>query len=144
MDKEEIKEYVFKNGKSYEPKVLPSEIPMMKIGHCFDNCVLLLATSELKNKYKYVEGFAKNPISKQWHAHAWLTDLEGKYAFDPTWKAFNKLFELTAVPTEYIGVELPIIEVMLFMLETRNAGCLVNAWRNDEWYKRAKELNFIS
>lgn len=128
ITKEEIHNLVLTNGKRYVSALLPSDLKRMPVGHCFDNCALLCLLS--KGKYKYAEGLAMNPITKEWMPHAWLTD--GIHAFDPTWQAFDDNNVEYPFPGNYTGIEMPIEEVCNFMTRTKYAGVLMNAWRFPE------------
>ena len=123
-NREEILEYVKRYGKKYVPAVRPADLPLMEMHKCFDNCVA--AALKLKGKYKYVEGFAVDPTTGHYLAHAWLSD--GIHAFDLTWAAFMQGEEMP-VPTEYVGIELNIEAVVKFMRETTYCAVLINNWR---------------
>jgi len=126
-NEKEIQDYVLKNGKEYSPRVLPKDIRRGPVCHCFDNCALVALYNK---KYKYVEGYATNPITKEWMAHAWLTD--GENAYDPTWLGFDDFGREVPMPSRYVGIEMPIKNVVKIMLKTERAGVLVNAWRVPE------------
>ncbi len=78
-----------------------------------------------------MEGFAYASSLKKFVLHAWLTD--GEFAFDPTWKAFDKETgkEVAPTPVNYIGIEMDIKLVAEFMLETGYQGIFANGWRSD-------------
>lgn len=122
-------QYALKHGKRYEPALSPQDVTRGRVGDCYDTCVL----NALKQKYRYVEGIAQNPMHPdQWMPHAWLTD--GKFAYDPTWRAVINDKE-APVPTMYIGFEIPIEAIARFMTRTKYKSILANAWRSPELAK---------
>lgn len=121
-----IVEWLKKNGKLYTPALCPADIKRGSVGECFDQSTVVA----LDGKYHYVEGIALRPGTEDdWILHAWLTDESGKLAYDPTWRAYGPDTLERAVPTTYIGVEMPIEDVARFMLSTRYASLFANAWR---------------
>lgn len=119
----DVYEFMLKHGKRYIPRLLPHDIPRGKFAHCFDNC----AKVALDRKYRYVEGVAQNPKTGEWIMHAWLTD--GKYAYDPTWKAYDDAGQEIPFPSLYIGREMEVERVAAFMMQTQYAGIFPNAHR---------------
>ena len=119
--KEEI-ELVMKHGKRYKPAVLPDDIPRGRLGWCFDDsmkaCIL---TNE---KYRYVEGLAKATPADKWMLHAWMTD--GENAFDPTWYGIGQAEAKGIQLSTYIGIEMPLLAVMLFVKATKYQGVIPN------------------
>ena len=124
---EEMFEVVMIHGKQFKPAILPSEIKRGKMGDCFDVCILNAMNNK---KYKYVEGFVRNPKDKDhWIMHAWLTD--GEHAFDPTWIALDKRDKKEIpIPTIYVGIEMNTMKVAEFLLEVKYKSVLANGWRN--------------
>ena len=112
-------------GKSYIPAIAPKHLERGKVGDCFDTCVL----AAVRHGVKYVEGAARNPLTKEWILHAWVTD--GVHAWDLTWQANINGVE-QPVPTEYIGLEMDTRLVVDFMRATKYKGILDNAWRDLE------------
>lgn len=121
---EELREYMFRHGKKYVPALLHPELERGRIGLCFDTCIKNALYT--KEKFKYVEGIGFHPQLKIWILHAWLTD--GVHAFDPTWRAFDKQKNDIVIPTQYIGIELPLKGVATFMVKTEYQGVIANAW----------------
>lgn len=116
-----------KGGKSFIPTLLPADITRGEVGTCFDHCVVECLKSN--GKYRYVEGIARVPLSPdEWIVHAWLTD--GVFAYDPTWRAFDKIGMDIIIPTEYTGIEMDIKKVVKFMKKTGYQSVLANHWRN--------------
>jgi hypothetical protein len=123
-----IRKTVQDHGRQYIPEILPEDIVRGPIGKCFDWCALEAA--RLYPKYRYVEGFATARSSGNPIYHAWLSD--GINAFDPTWMAINDDGVEFPLPGSYVGVELPLPQVVEFMRSTGYQGVLGNAWRNQE------------
>jgi len=120
--------YIKRNGKKYKPALCPKEIPRGRIGDCFDHCALIAAKS--RDRYRYVEGYAKDPISSHFILHAWLTDAEGKNAYDPTWRAENARGEEVPVPTIYRGMQVDLDDLVRFLIRTAHKSIIANAWRS--------------
>jgi len=118
-----IEKFVLENGRPYIPAIRPSDIPQMKLNHCYDNCIQIVITN---SKYEYCEGVVELKNGRR-ILHAWLTD--GIRAYDPTWIAF-KDGEEVAMPGTYIGFTMNLFKVAKFMGETEYAGVLANAWRS--------------
>jgi len=122
--RQELQDYILKNGRDYTPAPLPPGMVRGKVGDCFDHCTILA----LGRKWRYVEGLALDPRDREtWILHAWLTD--GEHAFDPTWMA-DVLGKEIPVPTIYFGIEMDIEHVAEFMISTRYKSVLDNAWRD--------------
>lgn len=129
MNDEKFTEYIFKNGKVYEPALLSEGSMRGKVGDCFDTCVMI---AKRDPRFRYVEGLARDPKDpKRWILHSWITDREGRRAFDPTWRAFVEDLEVP-VPSVYIGFEMDLEAVARFMIGTRYHGIFANAWRNPD------------
>lgn len=118
---EEI-ELVFQHGKKYQSALLPPDIQTGPVGMCFDWS--MLECMRLKERYRYVEGLAKDPEDKKWELHAWLTD--GIHAFDATWHGRRPLKPGTHPKTKYIGIEMPLLSVILFVKATQYQGVIPN------------------
>jgi hypothetical protein len=118
---------VLDNGKSYKTAMLPADIEQGPLGQCFDWCALQAVQHR---NYRYVEGVASDPTDPDnWILHAWLTD--GEHAFDPTWYAESTEDAVRRpVPSDYIGIEMDILDVAAFMRVTGYQGILGNYWRN--------------
>lgn len=127
MSQKGLEKLIFNIGRVYIPEDLPDDIPYKQLHHCFDDCAVIA----LQGKYRYVEGLARNPMTGEWILHAWLTDHTGIVAYDPTWKAI-KNGKAMAVQTRYIGVQMNIMNVAKFMMETKYQGVFANAWRSPE------------
>lgn len=125
-----IKHYIERRGKKYIPALPPSKFRRGEVGTCFDTCLV----AAMQHGVKYVEGFAKNPISKKWILHAWVTD--GVHAYDLTWQAFLEGQEIP-VPTEYRGVEMDTKLVADFVVSTGFKCILRNAPKD---YKLARKI----
>lgn len=128
---EELIMYIVERGKEYAPALCPDDIHRGAVGSCFDTSTV----NALEKKYRYVEGVVTHPKTGEPVLHAWLTD--GIRAYDPTWRAFDNDGKEIPVPTEYIGIEMPIEDVARFMLSTKYASILANAWRNPELARAA-------
>ena len=123
---DELEATIRRLGKSYTPALLPSDIIRGKLGFCFDTSVMVAFTS--RGKYRYVEGMAQDPAQDgKWILHGWVTD--GVHAFDPTWQALDDNGNQQILPVEYIGIELPMAEVLRFMRKTGYQGVLANQAR---------------
>lgn len=119
-----IVEFVLRHGKRYKPAVCPAFVVRGEVGTCFDTS----AVNALNGKLRYVEGIVMHPkYSGVKILHGWLTD--GEHAFDPTWRAEKEGVE-QPVPSTYIGVEMEIVDVARFMMSTKYACVLANAWRD--------------
>lgn len=125
---------IIKFGKHYTPALLPPDLRRGRVGWCFDDCIIQLTNEFLATKYRYVEGIAMDTLhyretgEESWVLHAWLTD--GKYAYDPTWQAFDDDNIERPCPTVYIGIEMDRTAVMRFMASTKYQGVISNGWRN--------------
>lgn len=121
---EEI-ELVMQYGRRYQPAALPPDIERGPVGWCYDTS-MLNAIEHQGGKYRYVEGLARLPGDKKWILHAWLTD--GRYAYDPTWRATNGRGEEIAIPksAQYIGLEIPLLAAVLFNKATGYQGIIPN------------------
>jgi len=73
-----MEEFILKNGKFYEPKELPKDIPEGKVKDCFMNAWHLAID---RPDLTYVEGYASSIIPV---LHAWCVDKQGN-VIDPTW-----------------------------------------------------------
>lgn len=111
---------IMKHGKHYKPAALPADIPQGRLGWCFDDS--MIASIRTNEKYTYVEGLAKAPGEKKWILHGWVTD--GIHAFDPTWQGDTKKAKV-----KYIGIEIPLVAVMLFVKATEYQGIIPNRHR---------------
>lgn len=119
--REEIR-LVKQHGKQYRPAILPADIKRGPLGWCFDWS--MIECIRLHEKYRYVEGLAKGP-GDDWILHAWLTD--GTHAYDATWLAYkNSTGEEMVPPVKYIGIEMPLLAVMLFVKKTEYQGVIFN------------------
>jgi hypothetical protein len=119
-------------GKEYLAAPLPDDIQLGRPGDCFDWSAFQAAKH--KGKYQYVEGIASEPGHPNvWVSHAWLSD--GIHAFDPTWQAFRMHHgrkKYYAVPSRYVGVEIPIGFVRDFVRRTGYKAVIFNRWRAPE------------
>lgn len=109
------------HGKSYKAAPVPPDIELGPLGWCYDWSMIQCAT--LEEKYRYVEGIALDPQTSKWELHAWLTD--GTHAFDATW-AVLKRGNRTYLKTKYIGIEMPIFDVLRFVRKTEYQGVIPN------------------
>lgn len=108
--------------KTYKPALLPKGVVRYPVGTCFDACAVTVLN---RRQYRYVEGIATAPDTGIAVLHAWITD--GEYAFDPTWRATNdRTGEDIVLPCVYMGIELDIADVALFMVKTGYQGVLAN------------------
>ena len=124
-----LEKYFKKNGKPFIPEDLPDDIQMGRVGDCYDTSAIIAT----RRKYRYVEGLARNPLTGEWILHAWVTD--GLYAYDPTWFTVCDGKHLK-VKTDYIGIEMDIETVALFMGKTGYKAIVANHWRNREISKK--------
>jgi hypothetical protein len=123
-------------GKLYKPAVLPADIQRGPLGWCYDWS--MRQAMQLQGKYKYVEGIARGPQDDHWILHAWLTD--GVHAFDATWLTVrNSDGKELAPPVKYIGIEMPILAVMLFVKKTEYQGIIPNSDKDPGTLKRILE-----
>jgi len=121
----------------FEPVPLPDDIERGEVGACFDTCALLALKS--KGKYEYCEGMVHiiHPgQTNEWLYHAWLTDKDHKYAYDPTWLAVDDYGVERAIPGLYKGVVLPIGLVAEFMKQSGYQGIFANKHRAPDVYKK--------
>lgn len=119
-----------KHGKEYEPALLPYDIKRGEFGNCYYNC--FMQRVELGGKYDYVEGFA---IAKGFiYLHAWLTD--GKYAFDPTYIAFDQGQNEIALRVVYIGVPFERHASSAYILKNKYFGLFANRHRTPKDFLR--------
>lgn len=125
-----ILKYLSEKGRPYHSVLVPEGVIRGTVGDCYDTALI---AAVMYPHLKYVEGIAKNPATKEWMLHAWVTE-EGKdFAFDLTWKAVrNDLNEEIPVPTEYIGIEMDTLLIAEFVKSTGYKGIFVNRWRNKE------------
>lgn len=123
---QEIQDWILQHGKRYNPVGLPKWATSGAVGDCFDVSILNAMQHKQMN-IKYVEGFARNPLTGKWIYHAWISF--GNFAYDPTWVRIID-GEKYAVKTEYIGIEMDTHSVAEFMMETGYKGVLANAWRS--------------
>ena len=123
----ELVDWLFENGTSYTSALLPKEVHRGPVGQCYDVCLL---NAVMQKNLRYVEGIALSRKDHEWIQHAWLTD--GTYAYDPTWKALDRAGNEVAIPTAYIGVEIPTDAAARYVLATEYAGIIANAWRKPE------------
>jgi hypothetical protein len=143
----DIEQQVHKHGKFFQPAILPKDIKRGPMGKCFDVCLLhALHNPDLQ----YVEGIAF-PIRPsvevspgivvndrpQWILHAWLTDAEGKIAYDPTWYATDKDGKEVPPPIVYHGIVMDAKKVGRFVMETEYCCVLENQWRDPALAKEA-------
>lgn len=125
-----IKKAILRYGKTYEAAELPDDIERGPTGKCFDWCMVQVINS--KGKYRYVEGFASAPQDGRLTLHAWLTD--GEHAYDPTWGIENtETGHVHHMDLRYVGVEMDIKDVMIFVQRTTYQGLLGNRWRWPEY-----------
>lgn len=138
-DEEWISRTIERLGRPYKPAVLPADLKVGKLGDCFDSAAVQAAMS--KGKYIYVEGAAQDPQKPDdFILHAWLTDANGKYAYDPTWRAEDKITqELKPLPIIYIGIPIDIYDVREWLNATEYKSILGNAWRNPKLAKKILE-----
>lgn len=122
-------------GKRYKAAALPADIEPGPLGWCFDWS--MVQCINVREKYRYVEGIALDPETGKWELHAWLTD--GTHAFDPTWHVLNKNKGRTFLRTKYIGIEMPLLAVMLFVRRTEYQGVIVNRDKDPGTLKRILE-----
>lgn len=113
-------------GKSYKAAALPDDIQIGPIGWCFD--WTMLETVRLEEKYHYCEGIAKDPQDGKWKLHAWLTD--GEHAFDATWGIESSKRGRIHLKTKYIGIEMPLVDVLKFVFTTEYQGLIPNRERD--------------
>lgn len=127
----EIIKTIKKHGHKYRPALLPADIPRGKLGVCFDENAIVAVRS--RGKYHYVEGIARmNHQGKKgrWILHAWLTDGQGRVAYDRTWRCVNdKTGQDEPVPADYIGLRISPKGLFVFMRATGMQGIIPNAWR---------------
>ena len=120
-------------GKVFEPKICPPFLKRGKVGDCFD-CVLINAL--MFEGFKYVEGVARSPTTGEWLHHAWLTDEKERFAYDVTWKAYNKFtHEEMPVPTKYVGIVLDKMLVAKLVKDTEYNSVFKSGWRSPEILK---------
>lgn len=134
-----LADLILKHGQEYEPALLPDDIQRGAPGICFDWCAVQTAMN--KDKYIYVEGMALDPDKyvkgeQDWILHAWMTDAEGKYAYDPTWRAVSEDERDFVLPTHYIGIPMEIHQVAGFMRITGYQGLLANRFRSPHYVDR--------
>ncbi len=120
-----ILNFIETNGKEYKPAVCPDFINRGPVGECFEYS---LAASYIHKQFRYVEGIALTPDTREWVLHAWVTD--GEHAYDPTWRAFDKENNEVPIPTIYIGVELDTDLAMEFFVYTGYKGVFANYKRD--------------
>lgn len=133
--KEEIR-LVKRNGKNYKAAVLPADIERGPLGMCFDWS--MIQCMKLGEKYRYCEGLARGPYDDNWVLHAWLTD--GIHAFDATWLAYkNGTNEEIVPPVRYIGIEMPLMAIVLFVRRTKYQGIIPNRDKDPGTLKRILE-----
>ncbi len=121
--------YIEDNGKPYKPTLVPAGVLRGAVGDCFDTCMIAVVAHP---SLRYVEGIARNPETKEWILHSWVTDGKGA-AIDLTWRAINKdTNEEIPVPTSYIGVEMDTKLLVEFVRATGYKSVLSNYWRNPE------------
>lgn len=132
MNQEHIEKFVRACGKHFVPRVCPRHIRRGAVGDCFDHCILVAMEQDML----YCEGIAENPLTGEWMYHAWLTDGNGVFAFDPTWKFLGKYNEGEEIefpmPIKYIGVAMEPTDVSKFMIATGYKGVLANSDKNAE------------
>ncbi len=122
-------------GKKYKAAALPPDIETGPLGWCFDWS--MVQCMKLREKYRYVEGIAIDPQTGKWELHAWLTDDE--HAFDPTWAVLNKNKGRTFLRTKYIGIEMPLLAVILFVKRTEYQGVIPNRDKDPDTLNRILE-----
>lgn len=110
-------------------EVPPKNIVRGKVGDCYDTSMVNVMESFLQGgSLKYVEGIARHPETDEWILHAWLFDTDKGVGYDPTWKVIF-MGEERPVPTEYIGIDIPIEVFSRFVGETQYKCLLENSWR---------------
>jgi hypothetical protein len=115
---------IYTKAKRYKPSRLPDDIEEGDIGDCFDHCLLQAVKS--CGKYQYCEGMAL--VGGKWIHHAWLTDREKIYAYDPTWKMIVP--EGVPIPgyvIYYVGAVLNLDLVTEFVIKTGYKSPIANA-----------------
>lgn len=91
-----VEDFVLREGREYQHAPLPADIKAGEEQQCYANAYYVAKAKP--EKYAYVEGLAW--IGILICQHAWLTDKEGKLAYDPTW-----VYDWTwAKPREYLGI----------------------------------------
>lgn len=124
-----LEEFVHQKGRRFYAAMLPTDIQRGLPGDCFDHCLLQAMYS--RGKYQYCEGVAL--IDGKWIHHAWLSDMDSLYAFDPTWRAVDK--DGKDQPLEmvfYCGATLNLDLVMKFVIKTEFKSPLANYEKDTE------------
>jgi len=119
---------LLKDGRWYEPQMLPRKYAYGEMKQCFANAARLALREPTLT---YVEGFAHSGLIPV--HHAWTVDLKGR-VIDPTWRTrpedeyAHKVHDMA-----YLGIEFEIEEAVSYLLQ--GGSCLF------DWRRLSKSLD---